>query len=51
LPEKAVEETVSAPQNAEESPADETLGDTPTEAEGANVGDINADTAENGEEL
>jgi len=46
LPEKAVEETASAPQTAEESPADEALGDTPTEAEGANVGDITADTAE-----
>jgi len=52
LPEKeAVEETASAPQTAEESPADEALGDTPAEAEGTNVGEINADTAEDGEEV
>jgi len=46
LPETAVEETASAPQTAEESPADEASDDTPIEEEGANVGDINADTAE-----
>jgi len=52
LPEKeAVEETASAPQTAEESPADEALGDTPAEDEGANVGDITADTAEGSEEV
>jgi len=51
LPEKAVEETASAPQTADESPADEALGDTPAETEGANVGDINADTAEASEEV
>ncbi|MCL2499305.1 MAG: hypothetical protein FWE90_03095 [Defluviitaleaceae bacterium] len=50
-PEKAVEETASAPQNAGKSPADEALGDTPTETESANVDDINADTAEDGEEV
>jgi len=46
LEKEAVEETASAPENAEESPANEALGDTPTEAEGANVGNITADTAE-----
>ena len=46
LPETAVEETAFAPQTAEESPADEASDDTPIEEEGANVGDINADTAE-----
>jgi len=42
----AVEETASAPQTAEESPADETLEDARAAAEDANVGDINADTTE-----
>jgi len=46
LPEKAVEENASAPQNAEESPADEASDDTPIPIEGANMGDINADTVE-----
>ena len=46
MPETAVEETASAPQTAEESPADEASDDTPAEEEGANVGDINANTAE-----
>ena len=40
------EEASPAPQAAEESPANEASDDTPIEGEGANVGDINADTAE-----